>query len=268
MSNIDDYHYNTYETSKSEIFAIVIGIISTLLPLSVVFILIYKYEILVKGKTLAHYILMIAISDTISSITIALGYPTNNTPVCYAQGFLSYFFGRSSIFFTDIIIIQLLYVVLYRKFLFGPYIIHMIVWPLNIILQILPYTTNSYYGRTLDDDRGIPASRCFINSEDKNIALLWNNYVLNFWIISSFALIVICTIALQCYFYYVIRTQPSNYVLVSFMRDIRSTVIWYHHHHLCHYYRHSHLFIIIDIIIYRYPFSMLVAYVPSTCKYI
>jgi len=269
MSNTDDYyHYNYTALHKSEIFAIVIGVISTILPLSVVFILLYKYDILVKGKTLTHYILMIAISDTISAITISFGYPKNNTPACYAQGFLSLFFGRSSIFFTEIIIIQLLFVIVYRRFFLDIYITHIIVWPLNIILQILPYTTGAYYGRTFDDDKGVPIIRCLVaHSSNVNNALFWNNYVLNFWILASFGVIGICTIGILCYSSYVIHVQPSNIVLRNYISDICSTVIWYHHHH------HHHLtiyinVIIIIIIIYRYPFAMLVAYVPSTCKYI
>ena len=87
MTN-DDYNYDFKAIQQTEIFAIVIGIISALFPLSVVIILLYRYEKLLKGRSLTHYVLMIAISDTITSITIAMGYPKYDSRACYAQGII------------------------------------------------------------------------------------------------------------------------------------------------------------------------------------
>ena len=71
----DDYEYDYNGIDKTEIYAIVLGIISGLLSLSVVFILLFKYEKLLKDRPLIHYVFMIAISDTFVSITTAIGYP-------------------------------------------------------------------------------------------------------------------------------------------------------------------------------------------------
>lgn len=102
----NQYHYSNEGIDHSEIFSIVIGVISSLFPLSVVFIMLYRYEILLKSKAFSHYILMIAISDTIVSISIAMGFPKNGTSACYTQGLLNFFFSRASWFFTDILIVQ------------------------------------------------------------------------------------------------------------------------------------------------------------------
>jgi len=79
ISNDDHYHYDTEGIDHSEIFTICISIISAFFPLSVVFIMLYRYNKLVWGKSFCHYILMIAISDTFVSITIAMGFPKNDT---------------------------------------------------------------------------------------------------------------------------------------------------------------------------------------------
>ena len=101
----DDYVYNVEALQKTEYFTIVIGVISIFFPLSVVFILLYRYDKLVKGRSLLHYVLMIAIADTMVSITTAMGYPRGGTTACAAQGFMMYFFSRLSWFFTGIMII-------------------------------------------------------------------------------------------------------------------------------------------------------------------
>ena len=236
----DDDHSNHYEIHQTEVYAIVIGIISTLVPFSVVFILLYKYDKLVRGKTLTHYILMIAISDTISAVTTAFGYPPSHSAACYAQGFLSIFFGRLSIFFTDVLVIQLLFVIVYRRFLFNISTMHMIVWPLNITLQIVPYTVNAIYGRGIDR----PINRCFVDDpHSRDTGLLLNNWLMNYWLLLSFFIVAFCTLYIMGYSYYVIYIQPSNYVLIDLINDIRSTVIYY-------------------------PIAMLFAFVPSACKFI
>ena len=76
------YQYDTVSLNQSEIVSIIIGTFCTIFPLSVVFILIYRYDKLVRGKRLIHYILFIAIADTWSSFSIALGYPKTHTSTC------------------------------------------------------------------------------------------------------------------------------------------------------------------------------------------
>ena len=85
-TSADDYQHDFEAIHQTEIFAIVVGTISAIFPLSVVIILLYRYEKLLKGRSLTHYVLMIAMSDTITSIAFAMGYPESNSDACYAQG--------------------------------------------------------------------------------------------------------------------------------------------------------------------------------------
>jgi len=114
---------------------------------------------------------------------------------------------------------------------------HFIVWTINIILQILPYTTGAYYGRSFDDDKDIPVLRCVItNPIDVSNALFWNNFVMNAQLVMSFIIIVGFTIIIVVYSCYV---DKSNTILRAHIRDASSTAM-------------------------LYPISMLIAYVPST----
>jgi len=76
---------------------IALAVLSLLASLTVVFILLYKYEILYNNKLFSHYILMIAISDTLTSLAFSFGYPKPGF-LCSMQGFTLIFFARSSWF--------------------------------------------------------------------------------------------------------------------------------------------------------------------------
>ena len=108
----DDY---IISINNSRIFTIVLASISVLFPLSVVFILIQRYNTLVRGKSLVHYILMIAIADTMTALFLAFGYPAG-TVVCKMQGFGLLLFSRFSWFYTDVLVIQLFNVVVFRQY--------------------------------------------------------------------------------------------------------------------------------------------------------
>ena len=106
MSDDDNYEFDYSAINNVRIFTIVIASISTLFPLSVVVILFQRYNALVRGKSLIHYVMMIAIADTMTALTIAFGFPDAG-PLCTAQGFLNFFFARMSWFFTDVLIFHL-----------------------------------------------------------------------------------------------------------------------------------------------------------------
>ena len=152
MSVYDDYKQDYSAINNVRIFTIVIASFSIMFPLSVVVILFQRYNALVRGKSLIHYVMMIAIADTMTALTIAFGFPEAG-PLCSAQGFLLFFFSRMSWFFTDVLIFQLFYIVVFKKYFLNVKYMHCIVWPLNILLQILPFTTGTGYG---DDDGEFP----------------------------------------------------------------------------------------------------------------
>jgi len=65
----DDYSIDYQAIEQARVFTIIIASISVLFPLSVVFILIQNYNTLVRGKSLVHYVLCIAIADTMTAIS-------------------------------------------------------------------------------------------------------------------------------------------------------------------------------------------------------
>lgn len=142
----DDYTVESNNIHNSEIFSMIVGSISALFPLSVVIILIQRYDTLVRGKSLIHYVLMIAIGDTLSALMIALGFPRGLSHLCSAQGFILVFCSRMSWFFTDVLIIQLFFVVVFQRYFLNVKSMHYIVWSLNILMQFLPYSTKTNYG--------------------------------------------------------------------------------------------------------------------------
>ena len=272
MSNYDDhvYHYDAKGIDRSETFSIVIGVITSLFPLSVVFIMLYKYEKILCGKSFMWYILMIAISDTVISISIAMGFPKNDTPACYAQGFLSIFFSRSTWLFTVVLVLQLFSVIVRHKHILNVTYMNAIVWSLNIILQILPLTTGDYYGQvhydtsinthinininnnfnnnkhdqTIDPgDPSDPLEKCYIGSRVYTIAAVnseffWDDLVFNYVLLASFFIIGTTTFMIFIYSYCIIRNNSSNLTLINHIKESKSTII-------------------------LYPIAMLVSYVPD-----
>jgi hypothetical protein len=98
----DDY---IVTINKIEIAQVVFASISLLCSVSVIFILLYYYHKLYYGKLFSHYILIIAICDSITSFSFALGYPKDW--LCSIQGFLLIFFARMSWFYTVCLTINL-----------------------------------------------------------------------------------------------------------------------------------------------------------------
>ena len=217
MPNYDDYTHDNDAINNARIFTIVIGSISTLFPLSVVIILIQRYNALVRGKSLVHVVMMIAIADTMTAFSIAFGYPEAG-PLCSAQGFLLIFFSRMSWFFTDVLIFQLFYIVVFKKYFLSVKHMHCIVWPLNI----LPYTTGTTYG---EKDGQV----CFFGQGKGSFGAVvaWNQYTLTIELFISFAIIIILTFVVLFYCLNMNTTMTSHLYLAQKIRESWSIVILY-----------------------------------------
>ena len=232
MSYDDNYVFDNAAINNARIFTIVIASISTLFPLSVVVILIQRYNELVREKPLIHYVMMIAIADTITSLTIAFGFPGPG-PLCTAQGFLNFFFSRMSWFFTDVLIFQLFYIVVFKKHFLSVKHMHCIVWPLNIILQILPFTTGTRYGFDNDVDDGedffVNRLACGLGTGTGtfNTYLKWSQYVFNIELIISFFIIIVLSIAVVFYSLNMKSTKTSHVNFAQRIRESWSVVILY-----------------------------------------
>lgn len=122
----------------------VVAAISGVASLIVVIILSLKYLKLVKDRLFVHYVYMIAISDTMISFSYLLGYPSKS--LCSMQGIISLFFERMSWFYTTIMVYEFYNVTIYKKTYIQIRYAHYFVWSINIILELLPLTTKTFYG--------------------------------------------------------------------------------------------------------------------------
>ena len=230
----DDYSYDYQGIEQTRIFTIVIATMSVLFPLSVVIILIQKYDTLVRGRSLVHYVLCIAIADTIAAFFLAFGYPYAGTVACSMQGFITILTQRFSWFYTDVLMIQLFSVVVFKQYLLNVKYMHGIVWSLNLLLQFIPFTTGAIYGS--DDQDGIPIITCLLTGgEGKYDGDFWMQYTANIEILVSFSIIIILSIVIV---YFSLKTSTSAAYLAPRIKESWSLVI-------------------------LYPLAMLIAFLPS-----
>jgi hypothetical protein len=218
----------------AKIFTIVIGSISSIFPLSVVLILLQRYDKLVRGKSFIHYVLMIAIADFIQAVTVCFGYVKAGA-LCSTMIFISMFAARMSWFYTDVLIFQLFHVVVFKRFFLNTRYMDLLVWTLNITLQLLPYSTGTTYGR--DDDKGAPVFVCTYQGTSKDVAL-WNEYAFSIELIISFAIIIILSIGIVFYSLNMTTDKLSGEYFTARIRTSWSIVI-------------------------LYPLTMLIAWLPS-----
>ena len=224
MSN-DDYIYDYNGIKTAEIFTIVIASISALFPASVVFILLQQYDVLVRGKSLIHYVLMIAIADTFASIALTLGFPKSGM-LCSFQGFSVVFFSRMSWNFTLVLVFQLCFIVVYKKYFLNIKYMHIIVWTLNLSLAFLPFSTGTYYGRS-DNIKAV--NRCLFynpNGDTKN-ANDWKQYTFRIELLICFFSMIILSIIVVIYSQCMNDSKTSHVYLAQRIRESWSTVILY-----------------------------------------
>jgi len=217
MAN-DDSYYDDIEISNihnSEIFTIVLAVISGLFTLSVVFILLYKYKILVEKRDFVHYVLCIAISDFILCFFYAWGFPKPGV-LCSIQSFMTSFTARFSWFYTDVLITQLCYLVVYKRHFLTLRHMHAIVWILNIILEVLPFTTRTYYG---DSSSNISSGICDFytkgSNDDNDLVDKWNDATFNGWLYLSFILILLCSLFIVLYTRNITARNPLSASLLN-----------------------------------------------------
>jgi len=114
------------------------------------------------------------------------------------QGFLSIFFSRASWLWTDILIFQLYFFVVYKELLFTMPAMHGIVWFISIVLQIVPFMDIGY--GTWDDEKSIPNNQlCFYSSQgNDHIAVNYSRYAYFFVLTFSFVFIFIFSFLISC----------------------------------------------------------------------
>jgi len=220
MSNYDDYDYITAHTDEIRLIEkiqIAVAIISTICSASVVFILLYKRSTLLAGRPFILLILMIAIFDMLLSFTYAFGYPKQHMG-CAVQGFFGVLFSRASWLYTLGLVLQLAHVVIYRTFLCSNKRMIISIAVINGILQLLPFTTNTYYGGSLGTEV------CFFTKGKGTYDQLHIWEILCFFAIQiiSFSIIIIVTIGL-----YIHSKSAGTTPLYQQIENAWTTIILY-----------------------------------------
>jgi len=224
----DQYNYQYTAINDARIFTIVVALISVLFPLSVVIILIQRYNTLVRGKSLVHYVLMIAIADTMTAVFYAFGFPLSGSRACSVQGFCWLFFARMSWFYTDVLIFQLFYVVVFKSYFLEKRYMHVIVTTLNIVLALTPLSNGTIYGED-DDSKHIPLTLCLMSKGKDNdkAANQWIQYTFNIEVYISFIIIIILSTVIVCYSLNINITKSSNVYIIERIKDSWKIVILY-----------------------------------------
>jgi len=130
----------------------------------------------------------------LASFATLLGFPEGS--LCYAQGFLLFFFARSSWLFTISLVFQLFSIIVFKKYYIIDSHITLIILPINILLQVLPYTDGVTFGAQVSDDEGIPIGRCLLTPGSHfneyrlwlNVGILYKQYHYHHYNKSSYSI--------------------------------------------------------------------------------
>ena len=143
-----------------------------------------------------------------------------------AQAFLVIYFSRLSWFYTDVLVFELFYLIVFKKCFLKIRYYHMITWSLNTILQFLPYKSGLIYGN--DDIQG-GMIRCSLatGSGTAELATYWMFYTFHIELILSFVLIVLFSVITISYCYYMSRKDVTNMYMLPKIRSTWSTLILY-----------------------------------------
>ena len=131
-------------------------------------------------------------------------------------------------FYTDVLIFQLFYIVVFQQYFLNVTSMHVIVWSLNIILQFLPYSTGTRYGYGNDDNIATEL-RCFLSKgkgSEKNV-INWGEYTFQYDLLISLLLIIVLSIVVVFYSLRMKNMEVSQVYLAQRIRGSWSVVILY-----------------------------------------
>ena len=169
---------------------------------------------------------MIAIADTMTALFYTFGYPASGTAACSVQGFCFLFFSRMSWFYTDVLIFQLFYVVVFKSYFLDKRYMDVFVLTLNVVLALIPLRTGTRYGQ---DDELASLIFCALSVgkgdiEDKE---RWLQYTFNFELYISFIMIIFFSTIIACYSLNFNNTISSNVYVNERIKDSWKIVILY-----------------------------------------
>jgi len=224
MSSVNDDDDSVIQLKQIELVTIILSIISLLFSLSVVFILLFKYQKLLEGKVLIYHVLNIAISDTFVGLAFGMGYPSPGL-LCTLQGYIGESFEKASWLWTCSLMYNIYSIMLFGKFaeLFYTFIF---IWGVVLILSLLPLV-NVSYGYSGNNQR----CRFTIDNYDK--ANQWSQIQSGLGLCSLF-FIVCMTIRVAVFSYFkksINKEQSNSNLLMNYMlaraTEAFETMIWY-----------------------------------------
>ena len=132
-------------------------------------------------------------------------------------------------FYTDVLIFQLFYIVVFQQYFLNVTYMHIIVSSLNIILQFLPYSTGTRYGDGDEDDSIENETRCFLSKgkgKEKYVSK-WGAYAFQYELIISLLIIIVLSIVVVFYSTRVKNLDASQIYLAQRIKGSWSIVILY-----------------------------------------
>ena len=151
-----------------------------------------------KGRPFIHFVCNIAICDCITALTYSWGFLPKGSFICKMQGFLSIFFSRASWLWTDVLISQLYFFIVYKELWLTMPAMHGIVWFFSIVLQVIPFLDINY--GTWDDELSIPNNQlCFYSTNNNDSAASnYARYAYFLILTLSFVYILVFSLLISC----------------------------------------------------------------------
>ncbi len=118
--------------------------IFTLVASSMVVGTVIMFPSMWHNKVYMQMIILVSVCQLFTAIAVLMGFPI--TWECSTQGFLLFFFYRCGWMWNCLTVWQLHHIIAHSKIQFTLNQMHLIVWPINIALSLLPLTTGDWYG--------------------------------------------------------------------------------------------------------------------------
>ena len=128
-------------------------------------------------------------------------------------GFILFFFARSSWLYTLALVFQLFSLLIFKRYYIDDRTICFIIWPINILLQLLPLSSRVNFGpQQMYKNQKYSFSRCLLTPGNNFSAYkLWLNLVFRDVVLAVFLCIAVLTLIILIYKYqFVEKSDPMN----------------------------------------------------------
>lgn len=176
------------------LFLIVLGSIAAFASFTVV-LTVLIFPSMIKRKLFVHTIVLISLSDFCANFVLAWGFPTSKLS-CEWQAILLNFCLRSSWCWTVFLSLNLHSIVMNGRPLLSLKQMHALAWSINVLLEVLPLTTQAHYG---EDDHRDGNTICYIaNGNNRSASRAWEMVTFSLPLIVSMCILFFCNIRICC----------------------------------------------------------------------